>query len=373
MARLRVTPRINISIPGLSVDVELARSGERETASQVSEAVAQLSDREHHLVRANGLVELERIAQGNRAYRQRVVNHVCDYLCTPFNPVPPGPETYEVWRLERGIRIKAQEFLSSHLRRRGGKRFWKDIDLHLSGAALIDFSLDCCTLRNADFRRAVFTGGADFTEVVIGGSAEFSQAQFTGWTRFSNAEFGPRTDFTGSAFASCHLLFLGATFNGNVFFDEAVFQDGSYPPHEVDFRHAVCRGEAFFANAMFQGLVDFSHATFSDASFSAVKFLDGKWPAEVRFWHTTFGRAFFSRLRFPAVSFHSAVFDDAVQFEDSVTFLNDPLPCFEKAYVAYDITGRKHKPPRGLALFRVPYSDGYVLDRDIGRRSPNVT
>jgi hypothetical protein len=172
----------------------------------------------------------------------------------PRSPVSaPGGGAREAQLEEREVRLTAQRILYQNLQPgpdpdHPRSAFWRDIDLDLTGAILIDFSLARCTIANASFRKTTFTGVAGFCEVKIGGDAAFDGAKFGGTAYFDEAEFGSPADFGE------------AKFSGDVLFDEARFG-----------------GHVWFGGARFGGDVSFNEATFDgDVGFVSSSFFDGR-------------------------------------------------------------------------------------------------
>ena len=165
-------------------------------------------------VRLTALYTLERLANDNPRHRQTIVNIVCAYLRMPFQAEEPGIVISEEeltglnvtarveltdksiglvanWQQERHVRLTAQRILHTHLRRAAAIH-WVDIDLDLTGAALIEFSLRECTMHTATFGGATFSGGADFSEATFGGSADFGGATFSSDPSFDSAYVADR-------------------------------------------------------------------------------------------------------------------------------------------------------------------------------------
>jgi uncharacterized protein YjbI with pentapeptide repeats len=234
-----------------------------------SDAYARAADQlgsEKAPVRLAGLYGLERLAQVDAQYRQTVVNVICAYLRTPYAPPEQGGETVgDV--AERGVRVAAQRILTSHLRPADTALFWADIDLDLSGATLIDFTLAGGRLRAATFDRAHFAGDISFAGTQIAGAARFGNARFVSRrTDFQRAWFAGHTDFTGAGFAG-DAVFGGAKFVGDTVFLKAVFAGAA------DFSQVAFTGPAVFRNVMFVGRSDFATAWFAaEADFSSSAF-----------------------------------------------------------------------------------------------------
>ncbi len=270
-------------------------AAERRLSELYLKAVEQLGSPEA-AVRHGGLYALERVAQSNPEQRQTVVNVICAYLRSPYTPPPetsgshplgvrrpllrsatairsaPTPSRdggREALLMEREVRLTAQGILHLHLHPGPDSEhplpgFWHDIDLELTGATLINFSLHGCVVATATFDGATFTGdawfrGATFTRdawfvgATFTDNTRFDQATFNGVTRFDQATFTRDAMFDGARFTSVgSAWFGGATFIGNTRFDGATFT-----------------GNAWFVLATFTRAVSFSAAKFiSGASFN---------------------------------------------------------------------------------------------------------
>jgi uncharacterized protein YjbI with pentapeptide repeats len=154
------------------------------------------------------------------------------------------------------VSLAAQTILTRHLRgapEEASQGYWRDVDLDLSEATLIDWDMRDCAVRNAAFHKAVFTGNVWFTRARFNGLARFDEATLPDVANFIEAEFN------GQAF------FHDARFTGHAWFDEAVF-----------------RHQARFDRVHFDGDADFSQVNFADGAC-----LEG---AEFR-GETRFGRA----------------------------------------------------------------------------------
>jgi hypothetical protein len=238
-------------------------------------------------VRLAGLYALERLAQDNPAQRQTIVNVLCAYLRMPYQPPgdPPADSADEPDRTryreriqEREVRLTAQRLLADHLRpgdsRNPVATFWRDpeqhpMDLDLTGAVLINFSLTECRLRTATFNRAQFIGDAQFGGAAFTGDAAFNGAEFAGHAGFIAAECAGHAEFHAAKFAST-AAFNTAQFASSAAFREARFADAAL------FTHAVFASTASFDRAAFAGLVSFDRVTFAvDAGFVGAEFTDG--------------------------------------------------------------------------------------------------
>jgi hypothetical protein len=168
-------------------------------------------------VRLGALYALERVGQDNPEQRQTVVDVLCAYLRMPFTPVaadrgpsvddpatrragPDSPPPHDGDGVSAGrdprqelqVRLTAERILTKHLHRvdsadtKGGDWFWQDIDLYLTGAALDDWNMSQCTVRNARFTLAAFTGAAWFK------AATFASVEFETGKR--SVTLGKRVD-----------------------------------------------------------------------------------------------------------------------------------------------------------------------------------
>jgi hypothetical protein len=213
-------------------------------------------------VRLAGLYALERLAQDNPDHRQTIVNVICAYLRMPYTlPDRPGSgpastappsavastdETRQDPRQEaegeRQVRLTAQTILVDHLRdhrpagqspgKPSGPRFWDGICIDLTGATLIDLDFTGCHTADARFRGATFQGNVGFDEATFQGQAAFVEATFQGSAGFLMAVFHGNTQFEDAVFYG-DVWFSGAVFHGVTRFDRAAFQEG------VDFEDAV--------------------------------------------------------------------------------------------------------------------------------------
>lgn len=221
---------------------------ERRITELYTKAVEQLGS-DQAPVRLGGLYALERLAQGNESQRQTIVNVFCAYLRMPVDL--PGDRAdnaeYRNRVEEREVRLAAQAILDDHLRGTGAfpVNRWDKIDLDLTGATLIDFSLRSCRVRNARFAAAVFHGDTSFAGTSFDGVAEFGAAEFKGNIRFNNAEFGADVSFGAAVFAA------NADFESVKFYRTAAFQGARFDAHTV------------FTSVRFGGGADFNEADFS--------------------------------------------------------------------------------------------------------------
>jgi hypothetical protein len=189
----------------------VAEATERDAAARrvtdlFTKSVEQLGS-DKAAVRLGGMYALERLAQDNPEQRPTVVSVFCAYLRMPFEPpgTPPKPDDegadyktalveYRERVQEREVRVAVQRILRDHLRKgfKGQPQlvaYWPDTALDLTNAHLIDFDLSWCTIRNAFFNGATFTGNADFGWATFTNRANFRSATFTDLADFASVTF----------------------------------------------------------------------------------------------------------------------------------------------------------------------------------------
>ncbi|OXM71059.1 pentapeptide repeat-containing protein [Amycolatopsis vastitatis] len=178
-------------------------------------------------------------------------------------------------RQEREVRLTAERILATHLKpgidpKRPAKTFWKDINLDLTSAALIELDLTDCQINAAGFANTTFAGDARFDGAAFAGAAWFHKATFAGDARFDGAAFADDARFNGTAFTG-EAVFNEVTFADNVRFDGAAFAGAAWF-YEADFAgdvrfdKAAFAGAAWFHKAAFAGNALFNVATFDTAA-----------------------------------------------------------------------------------------------------------
>jgi hypothetical protein len=228
-----------------STELDLRQKDHDATERRVTELYGKAADQlgsDKAPIRLAGLYALERLAQGNAAHRQTIVNLICAYLRMPFDPpattsdhlnatdgqstrIRPRPMRVhhaasqalarEETRLqELEVRQTAQTLLASHLRPTDGDghtldTFWPDTDLNLSNATLVKLTLTRGLVRSAVFLRARFIGPTTLRGTTFRTNADFRAARFTGLADFR------RVTFEGHG-----AVFRGAAFEGEVDFGE---------------------------------------------------------------------------------------------------------------------------------------------------------
>ncbi|MEV5721733.1 pentapeptide repeat-containing protein [Amycolatopsis mediterranei] len=304
-------------------------SAERRLTELYLKAVEQLGSPQA-AVRHGGLYALERVAQDNPRQQQTVVNVICAYLRNPYTPPPetggPRPQgvrrpllkttarprtpaaptnsgARETQQQEREVRLTAQRILYQHLQPGQNPdhqrpEFWRDIDIDLTGATLIDFSLVNCRIITASFRNATFTGRAGFGGAVFGGEVSFHGAKFGGFVNFVEAEFGSETLFFEAKFGEAR--FDRAKFGGDAWFPQVEFGG------DARFDRVKFGGDAWFSRAKFGGGAKFDEVGFGGyVNFVEVEFGGNTGFAGVEFHgDTSFGGAVFGGR----ASFSMAVF-----------------------------------------------------------------
>jgi pentapeptide repeat protein len=163
---------------------------ERRVTELYSKAADQLGS-DKAPVRLAGVYALERLAQDHPVHRQTIVNLLCAYLRMPYEP-PRGPDDHERLQ-ERLVRGAVQEVFETHLRPSVADRFWPDMDLTLTGAALEYFWFRDCQARDASFRHVTFHEIAAFRGSTFTGRTDFQDTHFTGTADLRRTTFGPGT------------------------------------------------------------------------------------------------------------------------------------------------------------------------------------
>jgi uncharacterized protein YjbI with pentapeptide repeats len=370
-------------------------------------------------VRLAGMYALEDLAQGTSSQRQTIVNVLCAYLRMPYLPpvprssasmddqpaepatpsrpsaevpvvaesTPPvGQDENERRHQERQVRLTAQRILSAHLCRGNepehpADTFWKDIDLDLTGATLIDLDFTLCHIRKAQFGGAEFGGEVRFVVATFGRHAEFGGATFGGDATFGGAEFGGGAGFGEAAFGGevrfsrakfgGDVTFVATEFGGEVRFSEAEFGGdavflGAKFGEEARFEGAEFGREAMFVVAEFGGDAVFLGAEFGrNARFGGARFVGAEFGGNARFGGARFGgEAMFLGAKFSRnATFGGAEFGGDTTFSEAA-FGGEAR--FDGARVRYDTPLQgNHVWPGGLAVIEPPTEDEERLpDRD---------
>src|SRR6266540_2910180 len=168
-------------------------------------------------VRLGGLYALERLAQGQPAHRQTIVDVICAYLRMP-EAEPEGAD------LE--VRQTAQRILTRHLRPGAGDGYWPDLAIDLRDATLLDLDASGCRFGSLDLRDTTFEANTRFAEAVFVEPPRLRGASFTGTeVSFVGAELRAETTFEAVTFG-CPVDFAGARFEESVRFDAQTSFEG---------------------------------------------------------------------------------------------------------------------------------------------------
>jgi hypothetical protein len=206
-----------------ATELDLEQKDHDATERRVTELYGKAADQlgsERAPVRLAGLYALERLAQGNARHRQTIVNLICAYLRMPFEPPPgetapavaprrrprtlrprqrpaspaEGPSRQDDPLQELEVRRTAQNLLTTHLSPGDADQpaptYWADMDLNLTGATLVKFTMTHCVVRSALFTRARFAGPATFRGSTFEFTVDFRHSRFTAPVDFRNVGFG---------------------------------------------------------------------------------------------------------------------------------------------------------------------------------------
>jgi hypothetical protein len=196
-----------------SAELDLEQKDHDATQRRITEMYGKAADQlgaDKAPVRFAGLYALERLAQDHPAQRQTIVSLLCAYLRMPFDVTSVA----EYERQEHEVRRAAQRILMLHLRPGadgGNGSFWPEIDLDLSGAAIVGLTLTHCRIRS------ILCYGTTFYEL-----AAFRDTEFTGNAVFAQARFVGRADFRAAVFGGTGDTFDGASFEGPAVFGTKV-------------------------------------------------------------------------------------------------------------------------------------------------------
>jgi uncharacterized protein YjbI with pentapeptide repeats len=182
-----------------------------------------------------------------------------------------------------------------------------------------------CTLRDARFSWAQFTGKASFFRVKVQGFTAFDNAVFDGDAWFADTQFEEYAWFDKATFRG-EAQFSDAVFNGPARFEQTRFGISMFMKTQfkgrVTFEESTFDGQAWFRNARFESDASFERATFrGEAEFSEAVFCGSP-----RFEQTRFGSGMFTKAQFKgSVTFHESTFDGQAwfteaRFEDTVDF-----------------------------------------------------
>jgi uncharacterized protein YjbI with pentapeptide repeats/membrane protein implicated in regulation of membrane protease activity len=336
-------------------------------------------------VRLGGLYALERLAQDNPSQRPTIVAVICAYLRMPFEipDQPPttdaGPDLRAEHRAqvqELQVRLTAQRILTQHLQigadpDRPSDTYWSDMDLDLTGATLLEFSLEGCRLATARFDKTRFVGPALFREARFAGPAWFSEATFHGSARFSEARFEGPTRFVGTQFSD------EAGFRAVQFADTARFSKARFL-QTAGFDGSRFAGHTAFDDAEFAETAGFSKSRFvGGAVFDRARFVGHAWFDDVEFTDTVgFGKAHFvGTAWFDGTRFAGDAWFTGARFSDDLGFNRrrgregqvEPLtPC----WVLLE-DNRTRSFPHGWSVLPTPDQPETAVVGRWGRLTPN--
>lgn len=156
------------------------------------------------LARMAGAQLLERLGQNTPELHQTVVDLLCAYLRAPFGlaemfecahasplqrsgalqricPACQTKMSTDTWVnavRERDVRLAIQGVLTQHLNPSLRSTFWPQVDIDLTAATLIDFSLTSLSVRKACLRESQFYGASSVHNFRVGEVAIFDDATF---------------------------------------------------------------------------------------------------------------------------------------------------------------------------------------------------
>lgn len=161
--------------------------------------------------------------------------------------------------------------------------------------------------RDADFCGATFAGEVTFDEAVFGDEGHFEDARFEGPARFRATTFHGMSNLLDD-----NTSFAGATFAEEVVFEQARFEattfEGATFESRVSFQETAVDADIAFDDVAFEGFADLDEARFAgDTSFSGARF-----DRDVDFRGADFRGG--NRVLEPDVSFADVVFAGAADF-----------------------------------------------------------
>lgn len=293
--------------------VESKYDADERRVTEIYAAAAEQLGSDKAPVRMAGLYALEHLAQNNPSHRQTIVDLLCAYLRMPFSidfvNSPGSPGTRSQARLktnriraprsqdtrsfepvtrnylsrilsspeasidspnrrnaqELEVRATAQNLLAEHLNPRNQSlhvsqsgKFWKNIDLNLSGAVLFNWKASDCHIRNANFDYARLFDGANFNGTHFHGRASFVGTKFFGIAGFRGAKFFGDAEFE-TAELGAWAIFSDVDFGECASFTSAQFGN------LADFRGSDFRGELCLSGAQINSGTTFLNARFHES------------------------------------------------------------------------------------------------------------
>ncbi|MEU2258131.1 pentapeptide repeat-containing protein [Nocardia xishanensis] len=308
-------------------DVEQSRFVERFGAAAAQLGASDVA------VRIAGVYAMASVAdESDGLRRQQCIDVLCGYLRLPYTPELGGNhQTKEVLKHptpDAGSE-REQHFEYRQDDREVRKTIVRAIVAHLRPNAEYIWSasdFDFCTahFEDSDFNGATFSGDVRFEDATFTDDTLFGGAKFSGITSFNNATFSGDAWFKEARFSGI-TSFDRATFSGDAEFEDATFTD------DAGFVDATFSGDARFADATFCRDASFRNATFSgdarfvDTTFSRnALFGDAKFSLSAWFPNATFsGEAWFANATFSGDTwFKEATFSGDTAFRNA-TFSGD--------------------------------------------------
>ncbi|MFF4125704.1 pentapeptide repeat-containing protein [Microbispora rosea] len=214
--------------------------------------------------RITGVHELLEIGDAHPVKRQTIVDTLCSYLRTPYDPADAGEDRV------RGI---AHRLLAARLRperdtenRPRNESFWSDISVDLSDALLINADFSFCEFDRAIFETTTFKGDAQFFGATFKLDARFIGTVFDCWeANFERTTFRDFAWFRWTAFHA-YTNFCEATFLKNAEFSRVQFSESA------DFSAMSVQQVAWFTHNVFHKTASFRNLQAHHANFMIVSF-----------------------------------------------------------------------------------------------------
>ncbi|WP_433680689.1 pentapeptide repeat-containing protein [Nocardia sp. CA-119907] len=272
-------------------DVEQSRFVERFGAAAAQLGASDVA------VRIAGVYAMAGVAdESDGLRRQQCVDVLCGYLRLPYTPELGGNhQTKEVLKHptpDAGSE-REQHFEYRQNDREVRKTIVRAIVAHLRPNAEYSWSasdFDFCTahFEDSDFNGATFSGDVRFEDATFTDDASFGGAKFSGITSFDHARFCGKAWFKEATFSG-DTAFRNATFAGDTSFKKATFAgDTAFRnatfTRDTTFIEATFSGETSFKEAKFRSITSFRGATFS----SITSFDHAAFSGDTRFLGATF-------------------------------------------------------------------------------------
>lgn len=290
--------------------VEL-REQDKLFTERFTQAAQQLGN-ERAAVRLAGTYVLARIADDSVRDRPTCLKVLCAYLRMPYEVDADSADDGE-----RQVRVTAQSLVAERLRP-DHPGFWRDAQLDLDGACLIDAVFDRCAFAHASFKDARFIGNVSFKSVAFESDVSFEKASFRDDATFDGSTFACESSFIRASFQA-GASFLDVTFEGAATFEEATFSA------TAQFHNTGFGAMAVFEHAKFEQDADFDAAVFTATRFVAAsfegcaRFREAEFTEAAMFSGAGFGlEAQFNRTRFDGDAwFNGARFAGKAHFDET--------------------------------------------------------